>query len=166
KKPWMFQEPRAKGKYIAFCEGDDFWTDPTKLEKQVEVLEREPEVVITGHDAQIINADSAIINNSKIGGKQQHGTREQLQKAELLISTLSVCYRNISCNIAERVYVTNGDIFLFSVLGHFGSFWFHHDIEPGVYRTHSGGVWSPLSDRQRANHHKDTYFWLSAYYKR
>ena len=42
--------PRTQGKYIAFCEGDDFWTDENKLQLQVDFLENNPDYIACVHN--------------------------------------------------------------------------------------------------------------------
>lgn len=47
--------PRARGKYIAFCEGDDYWCDKKKLQKQVEIMEKHPECSLCTHFTDMIS---------------------------------------------------------------------------------------------------------------
>ena len=49
---------RAAGRYIALCEGDDYWIDPCKLQKQYDAMERHPEIDMCAHSAQLIRAST------------------------------------------------------------------------------------------------------------
>lgn len=51
-----YQLPRLQGKYVAICEGDDYWTDPFKLQKQFDIMEEHPEIDICAHGAERVKA--------------------------------------------------------------------------------------------------------------
>ena len=49
---------RCKGKYIIALEGDDFWTDENKIEKQIDFLESHPEYIAVAHNCVVVGEDS------------------------------------------------------------------------------------------------------------
>ena len=58
---YTFNDPRAIGKYIALCEGDDYWTDPYKLQKQVDYMRKNPKCSMCIHASDKVNADKKFI---------------------------------------------------------------------------------------------------------
>jgi len=74
----------AKGKYIALCEGDDYWTDPHKLQKQVAFMESHPEYSVTFHRYKIHYEDTEAWQEDNAGwlfdGKQIEGTEITIEQ--------------------------------------------------------------------------------------
>ncbi len=131
------------GKYIAICEGDDYWGDNLKLQKQVDFLEENPEYVLTYHDVKFINENGFLLNDIPKGkgqGKKEVNGLDLMKGKQPLF--LTTCYRKLPIDIPKEMEnVINGDTFLASILGNYGKGkWL--DIKPAYYRHHSGGIWS------------------------
>lgn len=143
-----FNFERARGKYIALCEGDDYWIDPLKLQKQVDFLEENEEYSICFHNVKIFKE-----NENKF--MADYITREvnetsdiyELAKANY-IHTPSVLFRNIITEFPTEFYNSPaGDYFLHMLNAQFGKIKKLNDCM-AVYRVHEGGVWSTKSKKE------------------
>ena len=86
-----FLYPLAKGKYIAECEGDDYWTDPLKLQRQVDFLENHSDYVLCSTDCMIMTEDTGEMSQWIPWAKNEI-TPEYLI-SDNVIPTLTVLYR-------------------------------------------------------------------------
>lgn len=156
------------GKYNAVCEGDDYWTDPLKLQKQVEFLEANPDYVICYHNAIVIDENNKLISNSRLpDSKKRDYSQDELIKAEKII-TGTKCYRNLIKDIPDEFNEAfGGDKFAISLLGAFGKGKYLSEIKPSAFRVHPGGVNSGDKDENRMfRNHFSTRLALYKYYKR
>ena len=70
--------PRAKGKYFAFCEGDDFWVDDGKLEKQIDFLERNPSFSFCIHNSLNVNPEGETVSIHRVVEKSREVTMSEV----------------------------------------------------------------------------------------
>ncbi len=84
-------------KYIALCEGDDYWTDPNKLQLQVDFLESHPDYTMCFHRANTINDETGEENNAFPGRVFRNIQSRDYHSTELFatwtVPTASMLYR-------------------------------------------------------------------------
>ncbi len=141
---------RAKGKYIALCEGDDYWTDPFKLQKQVDFLESHPDYVMCSHRFNQYIQDKNLLEEEKnLTFQGADYDLKNLIGGKWLTQTLTVMYRRDALDLQRyESYGMSLDMILFYELLRNGKGYCFPDVM-GVYRLHKGGVWSEVSINQQ-----------------
>ena len=145
-----YNAPRIKGKYIALCEGDDYWTDPYKLQKQVDFLESHPDYVMCSHRFNQYIQDKSLLEEEKdLTFQGADYDLKNLIGGKWLTQTLTVMYRRDALDLQRyESYGMSLDMILFYELLRNGKGYCFSDVM-GVYRLHKGGVWSEVSINQQ-----------------
>lgn len=134
---WMSTIESCNGKYIAICEGDDYWTDYSKLQKQVDFMELNSDHVICGTYIDSLTDDGLIETKKDLLFESQdfYGIVKNNK-----IKTLTALFRNVKITLPENVNFA--DMALLFELTKNGGQAAILPFKSAVYRIHSGGVYS------------------------
>lgn len=160
----IFAFNQCLGKYIALCEGDDYWTDPLKLQKQVDFLEANPDYVLCFHPIKILRPDGTIGDDFITKVPENHETIETLARLGNYIHTPSVVFRNVTRSLPFEFRLSPiGDYFLYIILAGYGKLKYLED-KMAVYR-YNVGVISRMSALDIANNNVKMYSCMIGYLK-
>lgn len=146
--------PAARGKYIALCEGDDYWTDPDKLQMQVDFLEAHPDYTACVHDTLV-----HWCGGEKPDYRLLHHGQDCDVRLEDVLFGMSHAFHTSSIVARKEIIAHPADFFYVGLAHGFGDhpdgLWLmtngsvrYLDRCMSVYRIHSGGAsWSSGVDK-------------------
>lgn len=168
-----FIEPFVRGQYLAYCEGDDYWCDPKKLQKQVNAMESHPECTICTCRVRFMKEDGTLLDEYR--PELSHPIKEGIQDSSWLISripeytfqTASFLLKKETKEYCEKNYpelfaATRVSKTLFLSLISVGKCYYISDAM-ACYRVNSVGSWtqSQKNIQNRVKH----YSAISQFYK-
>lgn len=155
---WIDEVP-----YVALCEGDDYWTDPRKLQKQVDYLEAHPDCMLCVHAADWKTGESIYSHGCQETVPKDYTVNELILCGGLYFATASfVCRTELSRDWPEwRRKAGVGDFPLQILAGLHGKVHYLPD-KMCVYRYRSEGSWSSsiLKKDVHSAFHKNKIEWM------
>lgn len=164
-----FLLPRALGEYICLCEGDDYWIDTKKIQKQVDFMDKNKDFSIcftkvkTLKNGKLLNDAHSNVYPKLLGDRTVFSLEDIL--LENFIATCSVMYRKK--DIVTPKIPTGlpfGDWTLNTLTAQNGKIKYINKAM-AVYRVHQGGVWSSMSRYDREKTVLSFYSYINKYFK-
>lgn len=149
------------GEYFAFCDGDDYWTDKKKLQKQVDFMDNSPEYSFCATNIMVVKGEEIVsYERLQIALLKNSGQAIDIEKANFfspyLVKTNTILFRrkHLDFQLLKERYTEVNDTFIYYVLLSKGK----GIIQPWItsnYRIHPGGRWSSISpfNKARMSHH-------------
>ncbi|MEQ8625756.1 MAG: glycosyltransferase [Vicingaceae bacterium] len=142
----------CKGKYIALLDGDDYWTDSLKLQKQVDFLEENQEFNICFHKVNVLKGNEFVsddyVESRYPSHKNSVADLFDLLRHDNFIHTPSVVFRNTGESLPiEFFHSPVGDYLLHITSAHYGKIK-RFDEKMAVYRK-GAGIYSTISKQEK-----------------
>lgn len=161
---WFDLITAPQSKYIAYFEGDDYWSDSLKLQKQVDFLEKNADYVLCFHQIEILNLDNELVADFLTKVPENYETLETLAKLGNYIHSPSVVYRNCISEFPPEFHQCPiGDYFLYIMLATHGKLKYMED-KMAVYR-YGVGMYSGKSLLNLAKSNVKLFACLLSYLK-
>ena len=147
-KPFDLMYSIVKGNYISYCEGDDYWIDPLKLQKQVDYFVKYPDI------SYLETSSIAIENDQVIDWPGSGGTRTVMHLSSIKIPD------------EYSAYIYFGDTYVRNIMARHGKSARLKDVT-AVWRKHDGGVFGSMLSAEKQTElnfqRASTNFWIAMY---
>jgi glycosyltransferase involved in cell wall biosynthesis len=156
----FFQTFQAcRGEYLACLEGDDYWTSPQKLQKQVDYMDIHPECTLCHHNViELYENGSREPHPHHLQDQKQVSTLEDLWEMNFIASCSTMLRRHPVQNIPKWfINLPWTDWGLFVLAAQKGNIGYLNEMM-GVHRVHAAGTWSGSDNIQR-------HSWVVNFYK-
>jgi len=141
-KNWLDLLAAPKSKYIAYFEGDDYWTDPLKLKKQVDFFEANPNYVLCGHASLEVDENGVDLLRPPWGPNKVVLEQKDSLFGCLFHTSSFVFKRDSLFPLPKFLYKVAGgdDALCLHILRKGKAYYFPEKMS--CYRIHNGGTWS------------------------
>lgn len=141
---FMFALNQCQGKYIAICEGDDYWTDPLKLQKQVDFLEANLDYEVCFSNIRIVDENDKLTKPALITDNRK--TEYVKRDLPIWAPLLTRVFRNRDFSSVPSAPGLDTVMLLWQ--SQYGRIKFINEIT-GTYRKHAGGIYSAQTEGRR-----------------
>lgn len=159
----------VRGRYVAMCEGDDYWVDGSQLQQQYDFMELNPEYSVCYHNAFVFK-DKEVVSWSKLPeGEKRDFSKEDLLLNNCFLLSLTRFFRKealYSGAIPESSKIGNGDNLTISRLGLSGKGKYLTNIKAAAYRLHNESIWSSKSLLEKSLMLSNSLNWIGVFHER